>query len=171
MRRGRRFGSGFRAHVFLVRRNPISRDLVLSRREVDLIVPYHRVQLVFEPVLHMCVPRLRQIRLRPKILDRVGAAKFQGNQVINFELAGGSRRDAVLGVHLLFHALRDVANLLRISRHDDVFTGHWQHGTGRQFRIRLNWRSGKYRRDEKSYRQEERELLHWGGEDHQRVQQ
>src|ERR1700719_472333 len=49
------------------------------------------MKLVFEPVFNLSIPRRGSMRLRPEIFDRIGAAEFQWNQVVNLVIAGAVR--------------------------------------------------------------------------------
>ena len=91
---------------------------------------------ILQLVLDVRVPRHSLIRLWPEVLDRVGTAEFQGDQVIHFVLAGSVVGDAVRGIDLILHGLRHVPNLLAVARNTDVVLGHVQRIAGSAGAIR-----------------------------------
>jgi hypothetical protein len=69
------------------------------------------MELAFEPVFNLRVPRRGPVGLRPEILDRIGASEFKWNQMIDFVVASSMICDAVLAVNLLPNYLRNIAHL------------------------------------------------------------
>ena len=97
------------------------------------------MEFILQPVLHMSVPWLRDVGLGPEVLDRIASAEFQGDEVIDLVFPRRASGDAVFGVDLVFHRLRDVTNFLRIARREDVFFCHVQCGAGSELGI---WADG-----------------------------
>jgi hypothetical protein len=108
------------AHVLPVSSNPIGGDGLLSSRKIDLACASHRVQTVLQSVLDPRVP-LDVVRLRPKILEPVRAAEFQGNQVINLATLALFLRAAVFRVSLPLDRRWNVSGQLGVSI--EIFEG------------------------------------------------
>src|SRR6516225_6643828 len=78
MRSGRTLGD-----VFLVRFDPMGRDLMLSGLEVDLPIADQIMQSYLEHIFHMRVPGGCMVGLRPEVSYRVRTAEGKRNQVIH----------------------------------------------------------------------------------------
>src|SRR5579863_2361851 len=62
-----------RVEVFLVSRNPVSGYIALCRRQSDFLLANQLMQTILKRVLEVRVPGGRGVRLRPEIVDVVGA--------------------------------------------------------------------------------------------------
>ena len=73
-----------RIEVLPVRRNPIRSDIALRRPEIQSSGTDQIVEVMFERVLHVCIPFTGSIRLRPEVADIAGSAERRGDQIIYF---------------------------------------------------------------------------------------
>ena len=68
--------------VFLVRLNPVHRDLMLSGLEIDFPGADEIMQSYLKHILHVGVPGGRMVGLRPKVSYRVRTAKGKRNDIV-----------------------------------------------------------------------------------------
>jgi len=106
-------------HVSLVSGDPVSCDFVLEPLEqrrrccgsalLETLVN-HLGHVVFQPILHMGIPRGGVVGLGPQILDGVGAAKLETNQVIHFIIPHLGDRMEVRHEDVTLDRLGDIAS-------------------------------------------------------------
>ena len=70
---------GFRLTYFYTLRG----DRLLACLEVQLPTANQFMELAFQSVFNLGVPRRGPVRFRPEIFDRIGTAEFEGNQMID----------------------------------------------------------------------------------------
>jgi hypothetical protein len=125
MRSGRTLGD-----VFLVRLNPIGRDLVLRGREIDLPVADQIMQSYLEHIFNVRVPGGCMVGLRPKVWYRVRTA--EGKRIVPF--IGGCY--PVFGVRLFSKGPRHGPHLFRVPGHTDILDRDVEHIARGQLGIR-----------------------------------
>ena len=72
---------------------------------------------------------------QPEIFDRIGTAKFQRNQVIDFVITTFMRCDAVFSVNFAFHVRRNVTHLFGVSTYAQILHRDFECVSRRQIRI------------------------------------
>ncbi len=91
------------AEIFRVRFTPVVSDLFARFFERDGFGADKFVQMILESVFQVRIPRLRDVTFRPEIARIIRAAKFAGNQMIDFKIGMPRRVDLVFFEHLQLH--------------------------------------------------------------------